>query len=174
MINTVALIAVLGSLLIMAILYYRVNKRWRESETWPSIDGRVLNCRVIDKKIVFTPEAGETQIYYEYRVKMKYLYDLLSKTYFEEGWLPFETKLGKTLLTSAIATRSKKKAYDKASQFRAGQKLTVYYDPVRPQNSTLKPGIDYQKTFWYRLGFLVAFVGGSSLACLLGLRALGG
>ena len=106
---------------------------------------------------------------------MKYTYAVLGKKYTKEEWLRFERKLGRTVLESVPRTSSLKKAESKASEFRAGTKHKVYYDPARPQNSTLKPGdIHYSTTFWYEVVFLFAFIGGCSLACLLGLRALGG
>ena len=109
--------------------------------------------------------------YDAYKAKIKYEYEVLGKEYVNEEEIPFEVKLGNTLMTSAIATRSLYKAERLIDQFPVGTRLTIKYDPAKPEFSTYmlegnRPGGNSDPLFWYNIGLIFFYLGGCLILVL--------
>lgn len=117
----IGLIAIGLFLVVITPMSIRAGKK---SASWPSVTGTVLSSEV-EEKISADAEDGVSRTYYP-RIRYEYLIG--------------ENKYQGSKYKLLESSMSKRKAEEFAAMFLPGNKVNVYYNPKKPQESVLQTG----------------------------------
>jgi hypothetical protein len=139
-------------LCIMALYYFR---QARESKSWPSTPGIIISsgvCRVAD-----VSDHEETQ----FKAEIRYSYTIDQDTYTSNRIriLPNMPTASSVLASKSIAT------------YPMDSPVTVYYNPDRPTQAVLEPGVTVDLIAFMIIG-IALLVGSLVVADHLGLKEL--
>jgi hypothetical protein len=120
---TATFVSIALVVLIMFVLVYTAMKSNRARETWATVDGRVVESRVEVRSRPGAERSDDVQygavVVYEYTVAGKQL---------RSGRVSFE----------GIAWRADRDAAEAdRARYAEGAKISVFYDPGKPENAVL-------------------------------------
>lgn len=114
-----------------AVAAYFIQRRdFKASASWPAIPGQIVSSRIIEETERRRDEDdGRERISTTYRPDIRFAYRVGDNDYAADTW-----KLG-----AIMGSGSPKYAEKVVGRFAAGQSVTVYYDPARPDVAVLDP-----------------------------------
>lgn len=129
----------------------------KASEKWPAVDG------VIEQSEVVTSRGDDGDTMYAAEVLYKYTVD--GREYQSDN----------VYFGGDYRSSSSSGAYEVVNRYPVGDTVKVHYDPDKPENAVLEPGVTWMSYLVYGIG-LVFFIVGLLLVlgpiCYLGLAAL--
>ena len=140
------------------------------SSDWPSVDGKIIESRVEEKKVQRTGSGtNKTPLNQKrYQPKVDYTYSVNDKSfkgsrisYSDHGYLGKSKKITIMGVTRYSSNADAKAGAQKiAKKYPKGKKVTVYYMPDNPSESLLEPGFSYKVFAWPICGFVLLVIGG--------------
>ncbi len=97
------------------------------SLSWPTVEGRVISSGI---ESAWSRDSDNSS-YLTYYAAIRYEYTVGDRTYAGD-----QTKVG-----GEIRTTSSVRAGRAAARYREGAAVTVHYDPIRPEEAVLEPGV---------------------------------
>ena len=149
---------------------WRAVMRSFASTDWPSVDGKIIESRVEEKKVKRTSSSSKKTPLNQkrYQPKVDYTYSVNDKSfkgtrisYSDHGYLGKSksvTVMGVTRYSSNA--NAKASAQKIAKKYHKGKKVTVFYMPNNPGESLLEPGFSYKVFAWPICGIVLLAIGG--------------
>lgn len=130
-----------------AVASYFIQRRdFKASASWPAIPGKIISSKIIEETERRRDEDdGRERISTTYRPDIRFAYRVGDNDYATDTW-----KLG-----AIIGSGSPTYAQTVVGRFAAGQAVTVYYNPARPDVAVLDPA--NRDGAWLPLVFPTAF-----------------
>lgn len=119
----------------------------KASESWPTVDGVVIESRVESKRSS-GKNNGTT-----YKAIVVYDYEVDGQPY----------SSGRIWFGSDISTSNQAQMRNTTKQYPKGQTVKVHYDPENPLEAVLQPGAFWSSYFMIVFGSVFAFIGGAVL-----------
>jgi hypothetical protein len=127
--------------------YFVQRRKARESLEWPSVEGEILAAEVDTETVREEDNNGKSRTVTRYRADVRFAYRIGDHDYISD-----------TLTSDGMPDvhASSRDADETASRYRVGQKVTVHYDPKKPNAGILERGNTDVATALLAVG---AFVG---------------
>ncbi len=136
-------------------VYAREKKKATTAQTWPSVNGRVVEAYVAED-VQVDSEGDQNRVF---APRVVYEYEVNGQTYQNN-----RLRLG---IESFIGSR--RKVEQELARFPVGSAVKVYYNPDNPAEAVLQPGVSSKAALVIGITFLV--IAGMT-ACLVGVVAL--
>lgn len=151
-VNSVLILLNLGALAVLLRGFWEVYQAWQTTH-WKTVPGQLTTAEI--EKTEHKSSKNRRQVY---QVKAQYQYDVYGKTH-----------VGETIATSYIPSSELEEHQELLDWLNHAGSVQVFYDPLRPQQSVLVPGIDRGSFSMVSIGVLcLAITGGlTGMYCLI-------
>jgi Protein of unknown function (DUF3592) len=126
-------------------VYFVQRRDFKASASWPAIPGQIVSSKIIEETERDRDDDGRERESTTYRPDIRFAYRAGDNDYTTDTW-----KLG-----AIMGSGSPKYAEGVIGRYAAGQSVTVYYDPARPDVAVLEPA--NRDGAWMPLIFATAF-----------------
>jgi hypothetical protein len=109
--------------------YFVQRRDFKASASWPAIPGQIVSSKIIEETERSRDDDGREREDTTYRPDIRFAYRAGNNDYTTDTW-----KLG-----GIVGSGSPKYAEGIVGRYAAGQSVTVYYDPARPDIAVLEP-----------------------------------
>ena len=119
----------------LAVIFIALSqiKAGKESESWPSVRGRIVESKVRSRRTEYTDrDTGVRKTRTEYFPHVVYEYEVDSEVY-----------KGSRICFGCVDAKEET-AYRLVRMYPKGREVDVYYDPEKPSRSVLQPGEDLE------------------------------
>ena len=147
-INTVLVVLNAGALAVLLRGFWEVYRAWQTSQ-WETTPGQIARAEIEE-----TVRKSSKQRRRVYQVKAQYQYDVCGKAY-----------TGETITKSYCESSEREEHQHLLDWLNKAGSVQVFYDPLRPEQSVLVPGID-------RGSFSTVAIGVMCLAITAGLTGM--
>jgi hypothetical protein len=130
--------------------YFVQRRKARESLEWPSVEGEILAAEVDTETVREEDNNGKSRTVTRYRADVRFAYRIGDHDYISD-----------TLTSDGMPDvhASSRDADETASRYRVGQKVTVHYDPKKPNAGILERGNTDVATALLAVGAFVGIIG---------------
>jgi hypothetical protein len=127
---TATFVTIFAVLLVVAVFLYTATMNKRARASWAAVEGTVIESRVEARN-----EPGADRPNIRYGARITYQYDVSGRTYHAE-----RIRFGGTSWSPVREVADRE-----AARFPVGAKVTVHYDPQRPESAVLELEGDARK-----------------------------
>lgn len=124
----------------------------KASAQWPSVEG------IIERSEVTTSRSSGKNKKTMYTADIDYRYSVEDKEY-RSSTIAFGGR---------VSSSSSSSAYAITKRYPVGQQVPVYYEPQKPENAVLEPGVTLMSYLVYGIGLLFLVIGGLMFAVSAG------
>ena len=109
--------------------YFSQRRASKASASWPATQGQIISSRVVVEEERGRDDDGDERISTIYRPDVRFAYRVDDSNYATDTWKPGGT----------LGSGSPKYAEEVVARYAAGQSVSVFYDPARPDVAVLEP-----------------------------------
>lgn len=109
--------------------YFKQRSEFKASASWPAISGKIISSKIVEQTETRVDDDDDRRVRTSttYRPDVRFAYRIGDNDYTTDTW-----KLG-----GSVGSGSPKYAEGVVGRFAAGQAVTVYYNPARPDVAVL-------------------------------------
>jgi len=111
-------------------LYISELRKSKESATWPTTEGKIVDSKVVVHEETRTDDDGDESTSTVYRPNIRFSYSVNGLAYTADTWKG----------RMRVSTGAPKYSEGVVARYPVGRAVTVHYDPTQPDFAVLEPG----------------------------------